>query len=54
MPTFYREQSNGSARVMLRDADAGFTLKVYAKDGRDEQAVVTDVLKRAASARVGG
>jgi integrase len=35
-------------------ADAGFTLKVYANDGRDEQAVVADVLKRAASARIGG
>ncbi len=34
-------------------ADAGFTLKVYAKDARDEQAVVSDVLKRAASARIG-
>ena len=35
-------------------ADAGFTLKVYAKDGRDEQTLVEDVLKRAASAGIGG
>lgn len=35
-------------------ADAGFTLKVYARDGRDEAAVVSDVLARAASAQVGG
>ena len=34
-------------------ADAGFTLKVYARDGRDEAAVVSDVLARAASARIG-
>jgi integrase len=35
-------------------ADAGFTLKVYAKDGRDEAAVVADVLKRAAEGGIGG
>ncbi len=35
-------------------ADAGFTLKVYARDGRDEATLVEDVLLRAASARVGG
>jgi integrase len=35
-------------------ADAGFSLRVYAKDARDESAVVTDVLNRAAMARVGG
>lgn len=35
-------------------ADAGFSLRVYAKDGRDEAAVVTDVLKGAATARIGG
>jgi integrase len=34
-------------------ADAGFTLKVYARDGRDEAAVVEDVLERAATAEVG-
>jgi integrase len=34
-------------------ADAGFTLRVYARDGRDEAAVVKDVLSRAASAKVG-
>jgi hypothetical protein len=35
-------------------ADAGFSLRVYAKDARDESAVVSDVLKRAASAQLGG
>ena len=35
-------------------ADAGFTLKVYARDSRDETAVVKDVLARAAQAKVGG
>jgi integrase len=34
-------------------ADAGFSLRVYAKDARDESAVVTDVLNRAATARIG-
>jgi integrase len=35
-------------------ADAGFTLRVYARDSRDEATVVEDVLARAAEARVGG
>lgn len=35
-------------------ADAGFTLKVYACDGRDETAVVDDVLARASGAGVAG
>ena len=34
-------------------ADAGFTLRVYARDGRDEAAVVGDVLLRAARAGIG-
>ena len=34
-------------------SDAGFTLKVYARDGRDEAAVVEDVLARASAAHVG-
>ena len=34
-------------------ADAGFTLKVYARDGRDTATVVEDVLARAAGAGVG-
>ena len=34
-------------------ADAGFTLKVYARDGRDTATVVEDVLNRAAAAKVG-
>ena len=32
----------------------GFTLRVYAKDARDEAAVMSDVLARAASAGIGG
>ena len=35
-------------------ADAGFSLRVYARDARDETAVVSDVLARAATARIGG
>ncbi len=34
-------------------ADAGFTLKVYARDARDETAVIEDVLARAAAGRIG-
>jgi hypothetical protein len=34
-------------------ADAGFTLRVYARDSRDEAAVVSDVLGRAKRAGVG-
>jgi integrase len=34
-------------------ADAGFTLRVYARDGRDEATMVEDVLARAAGAKVG-
>jgi len=34
-------------------ADAGFTLRVYARDSRDDGAVAADVLKRAAGAKVG-
>ncbi len=34
-------------------ADAGFTLKVYARDERNAEAMVGDVLKRAAGAGVG-
>ena len=34
-------------------SDAGFTLRVYARDGRDESAVVEEVLGRAATAGVG-
>ena len=33
--------------------DAGFTLRVYAKDKRDEATIVKDVLARAAGANVG-
>ena len=35
-------------------ADAGFTLKVYARDGREEATVVQDVLARASGAGIGG
>ncbi len=34
-------------------ADAGFTLRVYAKDGRAAASVVEDVLARAANAGIG-
>jgi hypothetical protein len=38
---------------LVGHADAGFTLRVYARDGRDTGAVVEDVLARAADANVG-
>lgn len=38
---------------LVGHADAGFTLRVYARDGRDTATVVSDVLKRAKRARVG-
>jgi hypothetical protein len=38
---------------LVGHADAGFTLRVYARDGRDTAAVVEDVLARAAGANVG-
>jgi integrase len=34
-------------------ADAGFTLRVYARDSRETAAVVKDVLDRAVRANVG-
>jgi hypothetical protein len=34
-------------------SDPGFTLRVYARDGRDEAAVISDVLSRANGAKVG-
>ena len=37
---------------LVGHADAGFTLKVYARDGRDRATVVEDVLARAAGAKV--
>ena len=33
---------------IIGHSDPGFTLRVYARDGRDEAAVVADVLQRAA------
>ena len=38
---------------LIGHADAGFTLRVYARDARDTATVVSDVLARAASAGVG-
>jgi integrase len=38
---------------LIGHADAGFTLRVYARDTRDTATVVADVLERAASAGVG-
>jgi integrase len=40
------------ARI-LGHQDASFTLRCYARDARDEAAVVSDVLARAAEARIG-
>ena len=39
---------------LIGHADAGFTLKVYARDARDDVAVVSDVLARASGAGIGG
>jgi integrase len=38
---------------VMGHADAGFTLRVYARDGRDTDAIVTDMLARAHEAGVG-
>jgi excisionase family DNA binding protein len=38
---------------IIGHSDSGFTLRVYARDGRDEAAVISDVLSRAAGADVG-
>jgi integrase len=40
------------ARI-LGHQDASFTLRCYARDARDEAAVVSDVLSRAAEAKIG-
>jgi integrase len=39
--------------AVIGHADAGFTLRVYARDGRDPAAVVRDVLERAAAVGIG-
>lgn len=39
---------------LIGHTDAGFTLRAYARDGRDGAAVVSDVLARASAAGVGG
>ena len=41
------------ARV-VGHSDPGFTLRVYAKDRRDEAVLVQDVLDRAQAAQIGG
>lgn len=38
---------------LMGHADAGFTLRAYARDGRDVSAVTEDVLRRAAGAGIG-
>ena len=38
--------------MLTGHADAGFTLRVYARDGRDEATVVEDVLARASAAGI--
>jgi hypothetical protein len=43
-----------SGRILRRaNSDPGFTLKLYAHDGRDAAAFVSDVLSRAVGAKVG-
>ena len=39
--------------AIIGHADAGFTLRVYARDARDTATVVSDVLARAERAGVG-
>ena len=39
--------------AVIGHADAGFTLRVYARENRDAASVVRDVLDRAAAAGVG-
>ena len=39
--------------LLVGHADAGFTLRAYARDGRDTATVVEDVLGRAVGAGVG-
>lgn len=39
---------------LVGHADAGFTLRTYARDGRDTATVIANVLKRAADAGLGG
>jgi integrase len=39
---------------IIGHADAGFTMRAYAKDGRDQTTLVEDVLKRAALVGIGG
>jgi hypothetical protein len=39
---------------LIGHADAGYTLRVYARDARDTGTVVADVLARASAAGVGG
>lgn len=39
---------------LVGHSDAAFTLRVYARDGRDRAVVVEDVLARAAGAGIGG
>jgi hypothetical protein len=41
-----------SLAAIISDADAGFTLRVYARDARDTATVVSDVLERAERAGV--
>jgi len=40
--------------ALIGHADAGFTLRTYARDARDEATVVADVLARASGAGIGG
>ena len=50
----YDERLKAALGVRLEEIPAGgFTYRVYARDGRDEAAVVADVLARAESAGFG-
>jgi hypothetical protein len=40
--------------LLTGHTDAGFTLKVYARDSRDGATVVEDVLARVSGAGIGG
>jgi hypothetical protein len=50
----YLELAPTTLAQLIGHADAGFTLRVYARDTRDTAAVVADVLKRASAAGFGG
>ena len=55
VPVVVRDELPATTLARLTGhADAGFTLRVYARDGRDDAALVEDVLTRASGAGVAG